>query len=264
MTTNLLIGYPQITTNATITSEEDFDDNYPVTNLIDGARGTLARTEIEAAVQEVIFDAGSSTARTIDFFYVARAGILKAQGSKRCGLTSSVDNVTYSDIAFSSSSFQSKTLRGPDSDDLIWTNEINEYDTGSLPDTTAARYYKFHLAGSGTCPSKKYMCSKVMFGSWFDFEHDPEFNGEEPIIRDGARRPAKMLSFTWRGISATIKNSAIATLFEYPERGVILYTKNYHGILNGYRVFHCYIASYSISVNTNNTYNINIKFIEMI
>jgi len=263
--TNLLIGYPQITTGATtLTPSSAFNTLYPETNLVYGSRSDLGQVNAANTVLDLLFDAGSASARTIDFFYIAKANIFKAQGSKRAGLTGSIDNVSYSNIAMNAAGFQSVTLYGPDSQDLIFTAELPGYLTGSLPSSTSYRYYKAHLAGSGSCPSKRYACSKIMFGQWFDFGRDPEWSGISYAENKTGHRFPLVFEFIWKGITPTIKNSAEDNLFISKERGVILYTQNYHAPLLDYRVVHCYIKSYNITPLTDGAWDISITFEEMI
>lgn len=264
MSTNLLIGYPQIATNSSITSDATFDSYYPLANSIYGSRSDYTKVSPNVNVYEIIYDAGTVTSRTIDFVFFANASIVKAMGSKRIGLTASDDNITYNNVAMSASSFQTKTLRGAEARDLIWTNEINEYDTGSLPYTTPRRYYKAHLAGSGTCATSGYTHSQIMFGQWFDFGRDPEWNGLSFRSISGQRKPAIVVELVFRGIDKTIKANADEFLFSRKERGAILYTKNYHSPLFDFRVLHGYIAQHNISAVTDGSYDISFTFVEMI
>lgn len=266
MSTNLLIGYPQITTDSTVSvnTGAEFSDLHPITNLIYGGRSDIGQVSVATTEIAIKFDTGSASARAIDFFYIGGARIFKTQGSKRAGLTASTDDVSYSNVAMNASGFQSVTLYGPDSADLLYTAELTGFLTGSLPYSTSQRYYKAHMAGSGTCPSKRYAASKIMFGQWFDFGHDPEWTSVKTSNYGNARRPALEFDFQWRGISPTIKNSADELLFSRRERGLILYTKDYHAPLFDYRVVNCFIKSYSVDPLTDGAWNISITFQEML
>lgn len=264
MSTNLLIGYPQITVDSTITASPSYSSEFPATNICYGSRSDIGQMVSAYYESTIKFDAGSSSARTIDFFFIGNAKIAKTQGSKRAGLTASVDDVSYSNVAMNAAGFQSVTLYGPDSADLIYTAELPGYLTGSLPSSSSYRYYKAHLAGSGTCPSKKYASSQIMFGQWFDFGRDPEWGNVGSVSYENARRPALLFSFVWRGITPTVKNSAEDYLFTRRERGLILYTKDYHAPLLDYRVVQCFIKTYTVDPITDGTWSISITFEEQL
>ena len=264
MATNLLIGYPQIATDSTLTPSSAFNSAYPETNLVYGARTDLAQLDTADTESSIVYDAGTASARQIDFVYIAKANILKAQGSKRAGLSGSTDDVTYTEIALNTAGLQTCTLYGPDAQDLIFTAELPGYTDGSLPDAISYRYYKAEFAGSGTCPSKRYSCSKIMFGQWFDFGRDPEWSAfSSRPLESGARNPYTF-SFTWQGITPSIKNSAEDLLFSYKERGVILYTRDYHAPLLDYRAIHAFVTSYDLFPITDGSWNITINFEEQI
>ncbi len=245
MTTNLLIGYPQIILDAPATVSAN--GMTPAYNLTAGSRSDYAQSPSAVTSSTITYDLGTAATRAIDFFYVAKAGVLKAQGSRRIGLEGSTDNVSYSPIAFNSSGFQSVTLYGPDSDDLIFTSELAGYTSGALPDSTSYRYYRVHFAGSGSCPSKRYAASKVIFGQWFNFGRDPEWSGFDVAETNWGARPPYRFQFTWQGITPAVKNSAESLLFSRREDGLILYTRNYHAPLLDYRAIHAYIKDYTMS-----------------
>jgi hypothetical protein len=264
---NLVIGLPTYIDNTTLNplaTLGTFDTKFPASNLLSGARSRLARLSVAASDCTITIDKGAASTLTIDFFYVARANILKSQGSKRVGLTASLDNVTYSNIAMNASGFQSVTLYGRESEDLIFTSELPGYVTGSLPDINSYRYYKVHFAGSGTCPTVKYAASKFMFGAWVDFGRDPESLQviEQPTY--SARSNYNLFKFTWRGIAKSVKDSAVASIIFNRAKGCILYTKDYHLPLLGRRVVHAMLDDYFIRYETEGFYTIELTFREQI
>jgi hypothetical protein len=87
--TNLVIGVPTYTEGADVSASEAFDSRYSLENLIAGGRSRLGILDAAADSVTITIDAGSAS-RTIDFLYIARANILKAQGATRLKLSGDV------------------------------------------------------------------------------------------------------------------------------------------------------------------------------
>lgn len=262
MTTNLVIGYPQITVDSTITTSTAFATTAPKENVLSGPRAMYG--ELATATTELWLKAnlGSSQQKTIDFFYIARANILKAMGSTSVLLQGSTDDVSYSNIAGCLATFQSATLYGPRSEDIIFTSELANSTHGTLSASPTYRYWRSYFASGD--PSKKYPFSKVMYGAWFDMGRDPEDRHVSEISGTWDRESRLVYRFAWRGISKTVKESFVTSLINKRENGCILYTKSYHDLLNEHRVLHCQIVDYSITVLTEGLFDISATFEEMI
>lgn len=269
MATNLLIGFPQITIDATaVTPSGTEDSTMPAKNLIAGARARHYRLNAAATSNYVTFDLGSSQQKTIQFYYVARADLLQRAGSKRVLLQGSTDNVSYSSIAGTTSSFQSKTLYGPRGEDIIFTSDLGNSDAGTLPATPTYRYWRHYAAGSGSCPSDKYQHSKAYFGSFFDFGVDPQYPGESgqalQVGRNRREIPLRFV-FTYSGITNTIRQSFENLIHKYRMTNpVILYTKSFHKPLEDARVVFGMITKAKFTPSFSKKNNLTLEFEELI
>lgn len=267
MTSNLLIGTAQYTVDATAnTSSSAADSSYPISNVITGPRGTYTQLATAATSSWIKWDLGASTALSIDFYYVARAKLLKSAGSKRLLLDGSTDDASYTNICGAASTFQSITLYGPRSEDALFTSELANSASGTLSATPTYRYLRHWAAGEGTEPSKKWKHSKVMFGSWFDPGRDPERPHQiEKISRTPAdRESVYTFTFTWRGITNAKRNEFITKLFSERQKPVILYTRSYHDLLLEHRVVHCMVSDWSTYLLAPDCHEITVTFEEMI
>jgi len=262
MSTNLLIGMPAYndSTAITVTSSGTFETARPFTNLLSGGRSNLARLSSIASTFSVTFDMGSAASRTIDFFYVARANIVKAQLCTRLRL----EGGTSGDIAGVSTLLQSTTLYGRDSQDAIFTSELANSEVGSLSSTATNSTYVVTIGRGGIDPATKWALSKLMFGQWFDFGRDPVSARWSEEVKPGKRSSCTIFTFTWQGISKTIKDSAISSLIKTREKGCILYTRDYHRPLLERRVVHAFIEDYETIFRSEGTYDMTIRFREQI
>lgn len=262
MTTNLLIGTPAFhdATGTTVTSSGTFETNRPFTNLLSGGRSRLARLSSAATAFTVTADMGSAASRTIDFFYVARANIIKAQLCTRLKLAGG----TSGDIAGVSTTLQSLALYGRNEEDALFTDELANSAVGSLSDTSTNQTYVVTVGQSGVDPSTKWALSKVMFGQWFDFGRDPETMKSVEVMKPGHRSAHTLFTFGWRGITKAVKDSAIASLITNKEKGCILYTRDYHRPLLDRRVVHAFVDDYETQYRSVDTYDFTIRFREQI
>lgn len=267
MATNLLIAYPQITIDATsVTSSSSADTSYPIKNVITGGRPNITQLATATTSSWIKFDIGASAAKTIDYLIVAKAKTLKSAGSKKVLLDGSTDDVSYTNICGAASTFQSLSLYGPHSEDLIFTSDLANSASGTLPANPTYRYWRFWAAGEGTEPSKKWPFSKVYFGTWFDFGRDPIYPREvtKRIRTTADRNSFYVFRFTWEGITAAKLNDAFSKFLGNSDVPVFLYTATYHDPLMDHRLVHAVVADYSVTPVIDNTYTVSITFEELI
>lgn len=264
MTTNLMIGTPVFNDapGSTVTGSGTFAAATPLEAMLSGSRSRLGRLSSATTAHTITVDMGSAASRTIDFFYVARANILKAQLATRLKLAGG----TSGDITGVSTTLQSLTLYGRNAEDAIFTSELANSAVGSLPSTATNQTYVVTIGQSGVDPSTKWAASKIMFGQWFDFGRDPrtlDFKYQE-VQTPGQRSPHTLFTFRWSGISKTTKDAAIAALIAPREKGCILYTRSYHAPLLDRRVVHAFVDDYEVKYNAENSFDFTIRFREQI
>lgn len=261
MATNLLIGYPQVVSGAGMaaTPQVAAAAGCGPENLQGGGRGQTFKLGSAQVECNVVWDTGASNAYALDFFYVARVDLLKAQGSTRVRLESSADNVTYANHVGVSP--QAATLYGPRGEDLIMTAETHP---GSFPISTTCRYFR-HYAAFGD-PAGTWEHSKAWWGNWLDLGRDPIFPRQVALVpkAPGERAPRHAFAFTWRGISDAKRAEFLAALVAQAESGCVLYTRSYHPVLLNYRVLHCRLAAWTLRRRAKDGHEINATFEELI
>lgn len=267
--TNLLIGYPQITTSATVTTSSAFATAKPKERAIYGSRSEGVELAAAATSMWMKFDLGSSQTKTIDFLYVARAKLLKSRLSTRLLLEGSTDDISYSDVCGVDGGFQSLALYGPRSEDAIFTEALGNSTDGTLPASPSCRYWRFWGAGAAD-PSELYQFSKVIFGQWFDMGREPRSDMNVSLERSPWNRDGRLVfNMRWEGISKATKDSFVSTFVKEAgvskvERGLFLYTDTNHAPLLGYRVLHAVIAAYEAKYRTEGFFDLSVTFKELI
>jgi len=264
MTTNLMIGLPSLTDSPTsgISTSGTFETGRPVTNLLSGGRSRLGRLSAASTGFTVTFNTGSVATRTLDFLFVGRANILKSMGATRLKLAGNLSG----DICGVSTTLQSLALVGRYAQDALFTSELANSPVGALSNTTLNQSYILTIGQSGVDPSKKWALSQVMFGQWFDFGRDPERESSRWSFDSdpGQREVATLFTFTWKGITKQVKDSAVASITRYREKGCILYTRDYHSTLLERRVVHALVDAYEVHYRAEGVYDMTIRFREQI
>jgi hypothetical protein len=266
MATNLLIGSPTIPFNTSIISISGASEDpaQSLTNLVAGGRGAAFQTLAAAGVTDVIFDLGASTTKAAEFFFIACAKVLKQQGSTQALLSSSPDNVTYTSRLGTTTGFLTKTFSGPQGDDLICAVGYNDDIGGSLP-TSAFRYWRFRFGVAS--PTKKWMIRKLYCGTFFDFGKDPErptFELSRGVRTLNDREPAIRFSLTWKGITNTLRQSFISTIYRFRDvMPVVLYDTN-DKLFDGWHTVHCTILSGKWTRRTALTCDLTLEFEEQV
>lgn len=261
--TNLLIGTPAYSDDdaiTSVTSSGTFSTVQALHKLLSGGRARLARLSTAADSFTVTVNIGTAASRTIDFFYVARANILKAQLATRLKIAGG----TTGDIAGVSTTLQSLTLYGRNSEDAIFTSELANSAVGSLSNTATNSSYIITIGQSGVDPSTKWALSKIMFGQWFDMGRDPENRSFAEVHRPGQRSSHTVFTFIWRGITKATKDAAIAQLVNTREKGCILYTRDYHPVLLDRRVVHAFIDDYESAYRSEDQYDFRLVLREQV
>lgn len=240
--TNLLIAYPDIPSEvATVTSGATMAELFSHWNLFSKHRYQHAKLNTAAATYTITFDLGPDYAdlsNGLDFLYLARADILKANGVTQVVVQSSPDNSAWT-TRLTEASFASATLYGPRSHDYIQV----------IAATSEFRYWRITY----TATSCKFKHAAAWFGRLLDLGVDPEFEINLETPRDNVFRtdsgaehahrsadPRYTFDLTWTGVS-----DANAALFEEKIearselQSVALYTAANHTILDGQRLVQC-------------------------
>lgn len=262
MATNLLIAYPQIWVDGTLSISSSAASGYPKENVTAGSRRRSTRLAAAASGLTVTVDLGAAAAKTIQYIIVSRADILKNQGCTIAAVEASSDNfvANFNSVGGTSGNFQSKTFYGPRSEDVIFTSALNS-DYGSLSYTGTYRYWRISFQGATVA----WQANKIYLGSWFDMGRDPVSSQVSRVATSRADRASRyVFTFEWEGLSDQTKEYFTFYIADKPYDGVFLHTQSYHDILLGYRLLHCRLVEHSWSQSFTGTNNLSATFEEMI
>lgn len=265
MATNLVIGWPEIPMAANaVDHSHTWGDSIRLNdynNARCGHRYQLAT--LNAAVNATVtvgYDLGSGNTKTADFIIIARADLLLADDVTSVVLKGSNDSPTWATTTtVRTVTLGSETLIGPADNDAV-----NDFTTSS-----AFRYWKVEYNVSA---SSALTHSKVYFGNWFDFgdtvqdisavKIEPgsdDFRSSSGAIHSArGRSPFYRVTCQWRGVSDDKVRYFFANIAhnQHSRRGVFLYTRNNHEVLDGHKLIHCKLVSASCPDQLDTDFNI--------
>lgn len=257
MSTNLLIGYPDIPRLASSISISGTTENSsrPILNVVTGGRGEYFQAGGSAASTAYLqFDMGAGVTDTAEYLFVPNAKWLKAAGANRL-LLSGWDGSTETDIIGTSTGLATRTFSGANGDDLMFASGFNDQISGALP-SAAYRYFRLRFGDSTATESRNWRFSKAYFGRFFDMGRDPVYPREATLRAQSLteRRGGYNFRFTWRGVTDEKVAELFETILRDIESPVVLYTSSYHEVLFSMRTLHALVTEHSvqpISVNSN-------------
>lgn len=271
MATNLLISYPQVINSNTvsITSTNTLDatgPGYPVANLLGGGRALTCRnTSTAYNTLEIIADLGSDTAVAWDHLIFAKVKAGKTWGATDLRIEARTAAGAYAAVG-GTTTLNTQTLHGPQSEDIVFTSTLANNDSGTLPVSSTYRYVKLHFGKvSGLANKSAWELSKWYLGTFLDMGFDPiELTISNSNYGASDRLPHLIISIVWNGITTTAANNLITNVINYPDRGIFLHTKTNHSVLLGYKLIHCRVVDHNISRGAPDNYNISLTLEEMI
>lgn len=254
MTSDLLIGYPDIPFLGTMFTEPASETGYDAEYAITGERGNyyIALSSVSSSIFE--FDMGAATTRTPEYMALMRADLMRRHDSADC--TWSVVGSAASNFASpvtASGTFAIADLLGPRDEDYLT----------SLVGLSAKRYWRFQVNSTA---SFKHQLSKVYFGNWFDFGRDPIFPADKAIEykTDGDRAPRYILRLDWLGITNTVRNDFISKILKWRDVNPILLNDTSGKILDGNRLLHCIITECTFTPRGVNYSDVSLGLEEII
>lgn len=243
MTTNLLIGYPDIPLRADAVSivGGTADSSYPASNLVTGSRGDRFALDGDEDDVYIQYDMGAGNTATVDYLYIARANLLTGLGAHYCLLVG-YDGVSTSNILGLNVGIGKADLVGPDGHDLMCASGRANDIGGTFP-SAAYRYWRLSFGNSGAAATWTF--SKAYFGRLFDFGRDPHsvIVDEMKRIAPAARRPVKTISIDWTGITDAVLSDFIDKIGKWQDVSpIVLYDSNDYW-LQGAIAVHCKVTS---------------------
>lgn len=259
MTSNLLIATPDIPRRGTIATSVAAVTTLPATNLIAGPR--TEHFQFGTAATDSWVRSSLSAASPCEYFIVARADLLFKQGVTGLLLKRSTDNSTYANHLGNVSDFQSASFFGENGEDYISTPSVNN--SAVNYSASSFQYWRLHTS-RGTALAYTY--SKWYCGAFFDPGRDPiaPYTTEGQIQRGKGRRPARIVSFSWQGLTDVKAEYFNSLARESDSSPLFLYTASYHDLLHGQRLMHVRIVNISRRMRVPNVNGIDVTFEEVI
>jgi len=253
MSTNLLIGYPDIPSKATVFTEPATAPGYSSKAIVSGPRGTTWKGASAVTSITWEWDLGAGNERAPDYIYYARLDLI---GRRNATTTTSL---IYGSASSSFTSPNSKvvtygngSLQGPDGRDRI-----------SIPTAYSStyRYWRCRI----NCTSQVPEISKIYFGTALDFGRDPR-RCEKTRRRWSPqnRNPGYRYIIEWLGVSNANVQTFNEDIARYPENSIILFTRTYHDVLDDHQVIPFMIEDYQITADNVDSNTVRLVLDEVI
>lgn len=256
MATNLLIGYPDISQEATSSSITNASSSlYPYTNLFGGNKTDLHYLNAAASGDtRILLDLPIGTTKACNFIYIGRANLLQQASVDTITIKAGATNnyATASTIR-TLSSFTSETLYGPNDDDFI-----DSFTTSSA--------YRYWFINYNATAASKVPHAKFFFGSSFDPGLDPNAPATITRIKQGGSqiRPTFSFEFTWNGM---VYSKAVQMYLNFYRKRrympLVIFTTSWHDILMGNRVVFCRLTNMSIPPRVTDYCDVTATFEEL-
>lgn len=253
MTSSFRICIPDVPPRALVwSSNKTFDENFPFDNTFYGMRhdyGQLSSTQTSFAVT---YDLGTGNSRTVDHFIMGGVKILRANGVTQATLEGSNNGSSWTTQLGTAAGFQTRTLDGPDDDDLIFTPGYNDQYAATL---AAYRYFRVTIAGGS---AHKFPVSKIYFGSTFDMGLEPSTYDLEvvddrssdtwvyprgQVIMSKAYYPRHKFTVEWDGVTDAKAAEFFTSVLSNPYRNsVYLHAATYADPLYDNKLVFCRVV----------------------
>jgi hypothetical protein len=241
-----------------VSTSASYDELYPVANTVYGDRWGFAQLAATGTSVTITYDLGTGFSRTVDHLILGGAQVLRANGVTQVTLQGSSNGSVWVDQLGTAAGFQTRTMMGPDGDDVIFTAAVNDQYAAAL---AAYRYWRVTLAGGA---AHKFPVSKIYFGAAFDAVSEPDMydlavQGERDadtwrfprghVTMSKAFYPKHRFRVEWDGLSDALARSLMTTLLANPFKNhVFLYTGTWLDPLYDNRLVHARVVDEACSV----------------
>jgi len=257
MPTNLLIGYPDIPlASESVTLSRAASSSYPYTNLFGGNKTDMLYLNASATGDTLLtFSMPSGATQTANFFYIARANLLKSDSVATITLKASATNSYATATTIRTySSFGSTTLYGPNSDDFI----------DSFTTTSGYRYW---FVNYNSTAASLFPHAKLFFGAAFDPGIDPNAAATITRVRAGGaqRRATYSFQLAWNGMAYSRAVELYESIYRLRRHlPLVLYTTSWHDILMGNRVIFCRLTNMTMPPRVTDYCDVTATFEELV
>jgi hypothetical protein len=257
---NLVILYPDFFFRTTLDTSEAYESTaHPARNLITGARQYFYSSDAEYATQVNFITGVSNLAaeeRAMQYVYVGGLNLIAANvGNSAIVVDGAADNTFSTSVYnFSESNIYPEDLYGRAGEDYVVEAPVeNERD-----------YWRVYLTTSGA-GTVLIQARTLYAGRWFYWGVEPEAPVNEYYRQSGGRRDKRTLQIIWKGVSDDALHEFSEKILRHKEYNhVVLYTREWHTILDGERVFPAYITSFSVDRLKTDRNVVTVEFTECI
>lgn len=253
MSTNLLIGYPDIPFKATVYTEPATASGYSAKSIVAGSRGTTWKGASAVTSITWEWDLGSGNERAPDYFYFARLDLIGRRNTAiRTALFYGSASSSFTSPSSKIVSYGNGSLNGPDGRDLV---------SIPTPYSSTYRYWRCRI----NCTSQVPELSKIYFGTALDLGKDPR-RCEKSRRRwyPQNRNPGYRYIIEWLGVSNANIQTFNNDIARYPENYIILFTRDYHDVLDEHQVIPFMIEDYQITADNVDSNTLRLVLDEVI
>lgn len=253
---NLVILYPHYFFKGQIYSFTSGQLNYGYKNLVSGSRQIYYKRSTPST--SITFQANVTTInadqRAAQYIYLAGLNLMTSIASVNVAIRGA-DNSTFTTNVYtgSASGITSANLIGRNSEDYIL-------------ELSGTHYRDFWELGISTGTSNDMRLRKAYLGQWFYFGVEPDAPASfRANTSSFYRLAAKQFSLQWKGVTNENLRLFIDNILNYYQfNPVVLYARNWTGVLNNERVLHCKINEYSLERVSHNNNKVSLVFEEII
>lgn len=255
---NLLLGVPTVPLAASSVSLSagTASSIYPLSNLWGGNRTDYFQlsSAVTGPTGNIQIEMATPSPTSANFLFVAGARRTILQGVSGLNLRYNSTNsyATGTDV-FLPTAWSLMNLRGTANSDYF----------SSFP-TITSQFWWLNTFGNSSRPIEK-----LFLGSSFDMGRDPEENGGIVTMRSRSagsqRKPLYTFDITWTGVQYSRAVDFYRTfVISRRHQPLIIYTANYHEILNNHRVVFCRLISASTPPRSTNICDVSATFEEVL
>lgn len=258
---NLVIIYPDYLFRADGMTFTTGATGYSANNVVTGCRQSFFRaaSAVNQSSWSVDLNSLDVSERAPDYAYFGGLNLSIAKSAGKAMtvyLKGSTDNTLTNDPEeWTEADLTLGDLYGRRSEDYVL-----EIDSASQ-----LRYWRGRIETGASAADFQHELRKLYFGQWWYPDCEPDVPARMTVLHDGARAQRRRLTLNWRGVTnALIEELDDKILKHRAYNPVVLYTREWHSILNAERVFNCIVTDFNIDRTVHNRNNVRLEFTEVI
>ena len=252
---NLVFLYPQYFFNGSPYVMPTATSGYSERNLVSGSRQLTFKQSTATTTLSLKTDVRSLRAseRKPDYLYLAGLNLVTSHFSPTIDVKGSLDSATTSSVVTDTASAVTKgDLVGKNQEDYIF----------ELPNADYRDYWQVLFTTAGAI---SFELRKVFLGQFFYFGVEPDAPAVFNLGMAAGRKSIRTFDLRWSHVSNEQTALFTEKILRHREYNpIVLYTRDWTGVLNGERVIHCEVDSYTIERAIHNQNKITLKFKEVI